>query len=279
MKTNRKKTPNGYRRMLTTANHKTSKGESEGYVTAILYLSPADESGIMDTCGNWTIECKNACLGNKAGRNVMPANKASRLWKTQMLFENRALFMDCLRWDVGKLVRLCAKLGFCPQCKDIQKRRKGAKSNICRTCKGALENAKPAVRTNGSSDLPWIARVLAGEFPVVQFYDYTKHPRPELRILPNYSITFSYSGRNLADAMHAAHHGANVAVVFDTKKGEALPAEWNGFRVTDGDKHDLRFLDEKGVIVGLRVKGKAIKQKSCFIVETKPQLIQIGLAA
>lgn len=250
-KINRKKTPNGYRRMLTTANHKTSKGESLGYLTGILYLSPSDESGLMNTCGSETIECKMACLGKHAGRNVMPANYKSRLWKTQMLFENRALFLDCLRWDIGKISRRAKQLGL-----------------------------KPAIRINGSSDLPWIVKTLAPEFPEVRFYDYTKHPRPELRTLPNYSITFSYSGRNLAEAMRASHHGANVAVVFDTKKGEPLPLEWNGIRVTDGDKHDLRFLDETGVVIGLRAKGRAQKQKSCFIVETAKPLIQIsGLAA
>ena len=39
-------------------------------------------------------------------------------------------------------------------------------------------------------------------------------------------------------------------------KGD-LPATWYGYRVIDGDKHDYRFLDERGVVVGLRAKGEA----------------------
>lgn len=240
--------PNGYRRLLTSANAKTSKGELMGYFTGILYLSPATESGIINTCLFATIECMLACLGAHAGRNVMTNNKLSRLWKTHMLVENRALFLDCLRWDIGMIIRRAAKLGM-----------------------------KPAVRINGSSDMPWIVMLLSAEFPDVMFYDYTKLPKPYLRTRSNYSITFSYSGHNIAHAMDALSHGVNVAVVFNTRKGQPLPESWNGYRVIDGDAHDLRFLDDKGVVVGLRAKGAAIKQDSAFIV--KSELIQISAAA
>jgi hypothetical protein len=163
--TNKRRTPQGYRRILTTANAKTSKGESLGYFTGILYLSPADESGLINTCQFATPGCKRACLGKHAGRNATPANVKSRPWKTRLLVENRELFLDCLRWDIGKVSRRAVQLGLIP-----------------------------AIRINGSSDLPWISRQLALEFPDVQFYDYTKLPKPHLRTLPNYSITFSYSG-------------------------------------------------------------------------------------
>lgn len=240
-----KRTPQGYKRILTTANHKTSKGEASGYFTGILYLSPANESGLINTCPFATIHCANACLGKYAGRNIFPANYKSRMWKTRLLVENRQLFLDCLRWDIGKLSRRAKQLGL-----------------------------KPAVRVNGSSDLPWIARTLASEFPEVRFYDYTKIPKPHLRTADNYSITFSYSGENLPEALNALSNGVNVAVVFSTRKGVELPSTWNGRPVIDGDLHDLRFLDPTGVVVGLRVKGKAIKQDSPFIV--KSELIQIG---
>jgi hypothetical protein len=118
---------------------------------------------------------------------------------------------------------------------------------------------------------------LSREFPNVQFYDYTKLPKPYLRTRDNYSITFSYSGENLAESLDALAHGVNVAVVFNTKKGAELPEFWNGYRVIDGDMHDLRFLDARGVVVGLRAKGKARKQTSAFIVRT--ELIQIAMAA
>ncbi len=94
---------------------------------------------------------------------------------------------------------------------------------------------------------------MAHEFPTVQFYDYTKIPRPWRRTLPNYHLTFSFSGANLTDALSALQHGINVAVVFQRQ----LPSTWNGYPVINGDESDLRFIDAKGVIVGLKAKGTA----------------------
>ena len=100
----------------------------------------------------------------------------------------------------------------------------------------------------------------------MQFYDYTKHPKPWLRTLPNYHLTFSHSGHNFEDCLEALQHGINVAVVFTTRRGEALPETWNGFPVIDGDLHDCRFLDPTGVVVGLRAKGMAKGSQSPFVV-------------
>ena len=55
------------------------------------------------------------------------------------------------------------------------------------------------------------------------------------------------------------NNGGNIAVIFDTKKGEELPLFFWGRPVVDGDKTDLRFLDANNVVVGLRSKGKAKK--------------------
>jgi hypothetical protein len=56
--------------------------------------------------------------------------------------------------------------------------------------------------------------------------------------------------------------GGNVAVVFNE-----LPETYLGKPVINGDESDLRFLDPKGVIVGLKAKGKAIKDDSGFVVQ------------
>jgi hypothetical protein len=239
--------PKNYRRLLGWANYKTEKGESFGYFTGILYLSPSTESGVMNTCGSASPECIKACL-KSSGR--MPMGVKARIDKTRLLVANRALFLDCLRHDIRTTIRRAAALGL-----------------------------KPAVRVNGTSDLPWIPMLLSAEFPEVQFYDYTKHKRPYLRARANYAITFSYSGHNLTDALDALANGVNVAVVFDTRRGMPLPETWNGRQVIDGDKHDLRFLDPAGVVVGLRAKGKAIGADCAFVVKSKPELIQIGRAA
>ena len=84
--------------------------------------------------------------------------------------------------------------------------------------------------------------------------------------MPNYHLTFSHSGRNLEDCLEALVHGINVAVVFTTRRSDALPETWNGFAVIDGDSHDCRFLDPTGVLVGLRAKGMAKVSQSPFAV-------------
>jgi hypothetical protein len=100
-------------------------------------------------------------------------------------------------------------------------------------------------------------------FPRIQFVDYTKNPNRFARQLPaNYYLTFSRSESNEADSLRLLAAGHNVAVVF-----AARPSHWNGYRVIDGDLHDLRHLDPKGVVVGLSPKGnKAKRDMSGFVV-------------
>ena len=57
--------------LLTIGNDpKTIKGEKLGYKTGILYLSPADQSGIVNLCQRASAGCAIACL-NTAGRGKM----------------------------------------------------------------------------------------------------------------------------------------------------------------------------------------------------------------
>ncbi len=37
-------------------------------------------------------------------------------------------------------------------------------------------------------------------------------------------------------------------------EGKVLPVSFMGFKVIDGDAYDMRYLDEQGVIVGLKFK-------------------------
>ena len=77
-------------------------------------------------------------------------------------------------------------------------------------------------------------------------------------------MTFSRSESNDGYVVEMMHRGVNVAVVFDT-----LPEMYLGAKVIDGTETDLRFLDEKGVIVGLLAKGKAKKDNSGFTIISK----------
>ena len=56
----------------------------------------------------------------------------------------------------------------------------------------------------------------------------------------------------------------NKAVVFRNKD---LPSTFKGVKVIDGDKHDMRFLDETNVVVGLKAKGKAKLDDSGFVID------------
>jgi hypothetical protein len=98
-------------------------------------------------------------------------------------------------------------------------------------------------------------------------------------MLPNYHLTFSYSENNAVDCLECLEHGINVAMVFDTKRGQPLPKTWCNYKVIDGDLSDLRFKDPKGVIVGLRAKGRAKKDCTGFVVRLenlKAPLVQIA---
>jgi hypothetical protein len=224
-------------KLLTVQNAKTSKGESLGYLTGILYLAPSKESG-RNVCPFASAGCIKGCLDDAGRAMVFPEMiHGARIRKTQWYTRDKAGFMVQLRKDVHALVRRAAKL-----------------------------HMIPAVRINGTSDLAELSAAICAEFPHVQFYDYTKIPRPQLRVRPNYHITFSLHESNRAHAIDALNHGVNVAVVFNTKRGAPLPETFLGARVIDGDLHDLRFLDGyKGSVIGLRAKGPAKKDASGFV--------------
>ena len=224
-------------KLLTTQNFKTTKGEKLGYLTGILYLAPAKISG-FEVCPKRSEGCTQACLYT-AGMGAFSNVQLARINKTKMFFEDRDNFLTQLRKDIQALVKKAKK-----------------------------QNMIPAIRLNGTSDIEWTRFSLMNEFPEIQFYDYTKVlNRLEKERPANYHITFSKNESNDKDCVSALKLGANVAVVFNTKKGKELPESWNGYPVVDGDETDLRFLDPKGgYVVGLRAKGKAKKDVTNFVV-------------
>lgn len=57
------------------------------------------------------------------------------------------------------------------------------------------------------------------------------------------------------------------AICRDPETSSRVPEHFKGYRVIDGDAHDLRFLDPKGVVVGLKAKGAARRDTSGFMVK------------
>jgi hypothetical protein len=224
-------------KLFTTGNPKLMKGEKKGYLSFVLHLAPADVSG-YNTCPKATAGCKKACL-NTAGRggifkkgettNVI---QQARIRKTKDFFENREQFLQDLRKDITLAIKQAEKKGL-----------------------------TPAFRLNGTSDISWEKYGIIEEFPNVQFYDYTKVRNRKVAHLKNYHLTFSKADGNDSDVEKVVSQGMNVAAVF-TK----VPETYLGRKVINGDETDLRFLDEKNVIVGLKAKGKAKKDTTGFVV-------------
>jgi len=97
------------------------------------------------------------------------------------------------------------------------------------------------------------------------FYDYTKNPNHIKKYLnSNYKLTFSRAENNGAKALEILQQGGNVAMVFS---GE-LPQTFNVLMLLTADKTDLRYFDPKNVIVGLKAKGDAKKDKSGFVIQS-----------
>lgn len=236
--------------LLSTGNPKVLKGQKQGYMTFILHLAPASVSG-YNTCPKATTGCRASCLNTagrggmfKKGENTNVIQKA-RIRKTVMFFENRTEFMSDLVKDIILGIKQAEKKGFIPAF------RLNGTSDI------AFE--KYSVTVNGVEyDNIFLA------FPEVTFYDYTAILGRKVNI-PNYSLTFSAKDGNDSDVIKAVKQGYNIATVFGVKKTEALPLSYFGLPVFNGDESDLRFLDPKGVVVGLYAKGKAKKDTTGFV--------------
>jgi len=238
-------------KILTVGNPKILKGMEQGYMTYILHLAPANLSG-YNTCPKATVGCKFACL-NTAGRGGMFKKgettnviQKARIRKTRMFFEVRASVMALIVADIELAIKQSIKT-----------------------------KLVPVIRLNGTSDISWEKysvvrngieyRNIFAAFPQLQFYDYTKVLGRKVKDILNYHLTFSAADGNDADVTKAIEQGYNIAVVFGMKKTLAMPEFYNDIPVFNGDESDLRFLDPKGVVVGLYAKGKAKKDTSGFV--------------
>jgi hypothetical protein len=236
--------------LLSFNNAKTIKGEKKGYKTFILYMSPfTQNSKGVNLCPMASKGCASACLFESGFGGIYQSVKNGRTEKTEFYLADRVGFLDKLVVEIGKLEKKVADSEFIL-----------------------------AIRLNGTSDISFEkqktsnGKTIFDTFPNVQFYDYTKNYTRFAKELPkNYHLTFSRSEENHEISLSLLQAGHNVAMVF-TK----LPETYNGYTVINGDDNDLRFLDDKNVIVGLKFKnitgkGGAEKNKealtSGFVLE------------
>lgn len=229
-----------------SSTHKHQKSLKYGELTLSLYLAPAKMSG-YEVCPGRTAECTTLCL-NQSGKNI-GAQKVkgdfinkSRITKTRLFFEERDFFMDWLIAEINAAKRKAERMTY-----------------------------KLSIRLNNTSDISPEEFHRNGVnilemFPEIQFYEYTKvASRVNLmKKYKNYDVTFSYRGYNLTQCQEMLLNKIRVAVVFKN-----VPEEWQGFPVIDGDNYDMRYKDDRNVIVGLKYKTvrNKLTSKVKFVVQ------------
>ena len=215
-------------------NHSSKHAKAYHYNEMVytIYLSPANRSG-FEVCPGRSAECTALCL-NESGHNrinVQNNINQTRNKKTQMFFTDHNLFMGWVINEIRSGILRAQRLGY-----------------------------RFSVRLNNTSDISpemffikinGIKKNILELFPDVQFYDYTKvSGRVELmKKYPNYDVTFSFDGNNLTTCLEMLKNNVRVAMVF-----HEVPKEYLGYDVIDGDKYDMRYLDPKNCIVGLKFK-------------------------
>lgn len=234
-------------RLFSTDNPKASKAAAYGWHNAIHYMAHSTTAGVGNLCPSASAGCITICLGEHSGQAAIhAAGKDSqaitaRKRRARMFMKDRAAYLAIIDAAIWRAKREARRL----------------KLELC-------------VRLNGSTDIPLLVDTAARNHPYVQFTDYTKLVSRALahaagKLPRNVSVTFSRSETNEDDCRRVLAAGGNVAAVF----AGALPATYLGAPVINGDLHDLRHLDPRGVVVGLSPKGNAAKRdRSGFVVRS-----------
>lgn len=239
-------------RIFSYDNPKAAKAAQYGYLNAIHYMAPASLSG-HNMCAASTPQCRKLCLGWEAGQASMVPHpdamnnvRLSRIAKARRYMADREQYMHDFCTSIESLDRKAKYLGLLL-----------------------------AVRPNGSTDIPFervpvyfnrrhYANVMEA-FPHIQFIDYTKrHNRFNRELPPNYHLTYSRAEGRSDIALQLVMRGISVAIVSrrHRPKHNSPLIQWCGVPAIDGDAHDLRHLDPKGVFVALSPKGPAAKRMS-----------------
>jgi len=219
---------NGYqpgRPLLTQPAENVKLAKDGAVVTYGLALAQSTTSGLANLCPFSTRVCRGCCVSQN-GNGRYDSTRAARTLRVGFLLADPSAFVSLVAAEIDDAYR--------------------------------KHGDRLRVRLNTFSDLRWedIAPWLfTGPRSSVSFYDYSKD---WARVPPaNYRLCWSASERTSDAAVIArVREGGTVAVVFDTPRTGALPETWRGLRVIDGDKTDNRADDPRGVVVGLRAKGR-----------------------
>lgn len=190
--------------------------------------------------------CKEPCL-NTSGRGNMDSVQDSRQAKTDWWLSDPDSFLTKLRHEMHNFIKLCQR-----------------------------QSKKPVFRLNTVSDIPWENHLdIGGEFADAFFYDYTKLPHRIGRTPPNYKLMFSFSAN--AEFAKQVHEAINKDVPISVVFRHGLPSQFMGRVVIDGDKSDIDNVQSGPVIIGLRAKGKAVKDIDNPFIVDNPEAIAVGV--
>ena len=224
-----------------STNSKTAKNSLE---TFILYLAPERQNSKgVNLCPKASKGCAAACLYT-AGRGKFTNVKKSRINKSEYYISDKKTFINQLSKEIVKIA-----------------------------AKSIKQNKKIAIRLNGTSDQDFISIIKKynnldllndKQFKNLVFYDYTAIlGKIKKYINTSYSLTLSRKEDNEKEILEALKLGGNVAAVF---KGD-LPTKYKGYNVVNGDSSDLEMIYNNNVILGLKAKGDAKKDKSGFVID------------
>ena len=197
------------------------------------------------------LECTNNGFGclNTSGHGGAPTVKNKRNWRTEMVLDNWDQAYSMIKADLAVAYAVADSRG-----------------------------DTLAVRLDTFSSLHLWSRdefydevIKPYQEKGVIFYDYIKSPLARIKqgIERGIDLTVSFTEYTTPKKLAQYLEIARVAVVFD---GE-IPDYWNGYKVINGDSHDLRFTESHGSIIGLKSKVIAKGRKHA---DNSKGFIQIG---
>ncbi len=234
-------------KVILSDGKSNSKTKKNIRTTKILYLAPEEQNKLgVNLCPFSSKGCRKSCLFT-AGMGVYANVKKARLNRTHYYLQDRFTFLHQTALEIIRSAKVLKKL-----------------------------NKPLAIRLNGTSDIKLVEQLVSAygdHIPAnVVFYDYTKIPKKAgnytLKSGHRYQVAFSLSEDNWESFDWLVSNKLAVgAAVFAVKKDEPLPETYKGMPVVDGDSRDDLMLDVPlGTILGLRAKGKAIKDTSGFVI-------------
>jgi hypothetical protein len=228
--------------LITLNQAKMLKSTGKGYLSGCLNLAPAYNYRGHNTCP-YAGQCKASCL-QYCGRNGMSMARLARERKTMLFYDDLDTFRYMLFADLAAL-----------------------------RAKAKREDVVPTFRFNCLSDISiedYLPDMFSA-FPEIQFIDYTKVYSRMFKELPdNYHLTYSINEKTPAGIINKIYSNTrfNCAAVFEKPVPSRYKFDGKLYPVISGDESDLRHLDPRQAIVGLKyknpmhnkkLKGKALK--------------------